>query len=693
MPLSVGAGAALSLALAMCGVGPIEWVLTWIWRIAVAAWADGDLKGGLVYVGGLAVFGGYGLSKWLPHVRAAWRRRPSDVVIGEAGLTVSGGAHDGLKVVWAELGQPRTVDAASKLRLAARGAHYDLAESTNAYEAQSVAALRDAIESTSYARREPTVGGEQAFGCEHCGAPVTPVDDERATCAYCRTERAVAPELRERIRAATTVRDTRPRVEKLVTKLLKQPGAASARRRLIAAGVLMALAWVATYALYYRQAWTADVVRFGTLNAIWFFPYVTIAGLFLVLRASLVDRFALGLLTLGFGARKGPGGTALCHECAAALPPAAEHVVVRCVFCKTDNVMGIDLRDTAHRTSGEKRTLEATLRTRTRARLLWGVGGLILAAGVLGYAKDLFVEGTEKATFTKVIEPAKKGKQIWDVGLAMRMPAATRDNEKMLIIVVEAEAAEPYVGLTSLSPGAPRPEKLWSAKDLRDPTWLDADRYLVVAGDGDEEVLHLASVKNGRLRIVHRAPALARPSVARDENRFVLAQKKEDKWQLVLIHLDGSEAPRVLAPGRDPAWHPLEDVIAYVSDDRIWWLRLAELEPKNLIKPDDHVYRDPAWSPCGGWLVFGSNEGWERYEDGRADVTSNLVAVTWSLKHAKHAKNQWWKLTEGSAAATKPSWDTFGIWFQTDQYGEDQIFQARLGLRELWANPACPWAK
>lgn len=697
MPLSVGAGAALSLAIAMAGVGPIEWSLTWAYRIAAAVWTDGDYKAGLVFGIGLAVLLWFGLSKWLPHVRSLRRRQPSDIVLGANGIAIEGGVHDGLKLAWSELGRPRTADAPGKLRLAARNTHYDLAEGEFADERRSIEALRAAIEATSFEEVAPTHDGDRAFSCDNCGAPVTPIDGEMATCAYCNTPKAVAPDLRERIRAANTVRDARPRVERLVHKLMKQPGAKAARRRLIIAGALMALSWAATFALHYRQVHTADVVRFGTMSAIWLFPYAAITGVFLVLRASLVDRFALGLLTLGHGARRGPGGTSLCHECAAALPPAADHVVVRCVFCKTDNVVGLDLRDTAARKGHETQSLENTLRARTRARLLWGVGGLLLAVPVLAYAKDLFVEGTEKASFTTVTEPAKKGKQIWNLDQSITMPAATRDNEQMLVIVHEADAQTPWLGHMSLAPGAPRPSSLWSAPGLKHPAWVDADRYVVIATDGGEDALHLGSVKNGKLRIVHRAPALARPSFARDQNRFVIAEKQDDTWRLVLHWLDGSAEARPIADGRDPAWHPLDDVIAYVAPvdgrDRVHWLRLEEMKPYRLVKPDPFVHRHPTWSPCGGWIAFAHNEGWDAFEDGSEEGTFNLAAVTWSLKHAKRSGNQWWTLTHGSAAALHPTWDTFGIWFETDQYGEAQVFQARLGLKELWANPDCPHAK
>jgi len=278
----------------------------------------------------------------------------------------------------------------------------------------------------------------------------------------------------------------------------------------------------------------------------------------------------------------------------------------------------------------------------------------------------------------------------------LRMPAATRDGKQMLLIV-ETERAEPWVGLASLAQGAPRPRKLWSAPGLKDPAWVDSERYLVVSREGGEDVLHLASSKRGPLRVLHRAPDLARPSLARDQKRLVIAERRGESWRLVLLGLDPSTEPRVLVEGRTPAWHPLDDVIAYVQAvegrDKVHWLSLADGLPRQLVKPNPFAHRDPTWSPCGGWIAFGSNEGWDEFAEGGESTTWNLMAVTWSLRYAKRTETQWWRLTTGSAAATRPSWDSYGLWFETDQFAEAQVFQARLGLSELWANPACPHAK
>jgi hypothetical protein len=84
----------------------------------------------------------------------------------------------------------------------------------------------------------------------------------------------------------------------------------------------------------------------------------------------LANRRALSLVSLRFGAmpplREGdPYG---CRQCAAPLPKREGRVVVGCLYCGAENVVGTDLRRAGARAKGQERSVMDALRHRRRAR-------------------------------------------------------------------------------------------------------------------------------------------------------------------------------------------------------------------------------------------------------------------------------------------------------------------------------------
>jgi hypothetical protein len=139
-----------------------------------------------------------------------------------------------------------------------------------------------------------------------------------------------------------------------------------------------------------------------------------VAGALLVLvmfvlgRAALASRRALRLVAAGFGARAPtqPGGAPGCRRCGGPLPPS-ESVIVDCVFCDADNVLGIDARAQVAPTQAHQRSLSDVVRARDRERLRWrGTAVAVLPIAVLagGMAAASYSVGRELAETLQACE-------------------------------------------------------------------------------------------------------------------------------------------------------------------------------------------------------------------------------------------------------------------------------------------------
>jgi hypothetical protein len=167
-------------------------------------------------------------------------------------------------------------------------------------------------------------------------------------------------------------------------------------RILFVVGVPMMLVWPIAFAIGAVRGLLRDV---DAVDFLWLalFPMATILALFFILRAQLVDRQALKLLTLNFGASEPdkPGDPYRCRGCKAPLPDAQDKIVVRCAYCSADNILGLDLRRDAAPATEEAKGLEDAVAQRSRERWLWrfltGFAGLLLLVGVGSLALGLGV--------------------------------------------------------------------------------------------------------------------------------------------------------------------------------------------------------------------------------------------------------------------------------------------------------------
>ncbi len=202
------------------------------------------------------------------------------------------------------------------------------------------------------------------------------------------------------MRAARDFSGARAVTERLIEGLLKQPGADRVNKLLLGFGIPMMLVWPTAFAV---GAWRGVLREIDPVDFLWLglFPMATILALFFILRAQLVDRQALKLLTLNFGAKEPAkaGDPYMCRLCSAPLPDAAGKVVVRCAYCSADNVLGLDLRREAAQGVEEAQGLEGAIAQRSKERLLWrfltGVAAILLLVGVGSLAAGLGVTPLE----------------------------------------------------------------------------------------------------------------------------------------------------------------------------------------------------------------------------------------------------------------------------------------------------------
>lgn len=675
MPLSVGAGAARQVAIGAVAVVPVEWAGDKLYYFAHHWLADGGgWNAGFFLVAGvlLAIAAAAALWVWI-RAQEAWNERPSDLLLSPEGVTVEGGPHDGWSVPWSELDREgtRVEHMLFKLRTVG-GEERTLGRARFNTEEQSLAALAQTLKESRYDADPEPEEGAHTFACDNCGAPLCPDDADEVECAYCRTKNAVPPELRERIRAARTVRAEHDPLEARVRALLRQPGARRARIQLwIAGGAIIAASLLGLALQIYQHAHTG-ALTFSSVWSIWLFPLAFAGGAFLLLRASLVDRFALGLLTLGNGARRGPGGTLLCHQCGAALPAAGNKVIVRCVFCEADSVTGVDLRDLARRETGEAVSIARVLSTRRVSRALYGVGGVVLAVPLFAKAGRLYQSGAKTVLFTKTAGSLVSNQYfITDDEAAMTEPAARYDH--VLVIQRPAQGNPAVVFCDSMGTAI---ANVWRAPGLASPAWVDRKRYVVIARDGSEQALHLAPIAGGPGQIIYRAPALSHPSASPAGDRVIVGARLGGHWQLVIVPLAGG-APRALVAGRSPAWHPHSNVVAYIRNvgghSTLFTVDLDEkpLDPQQIYERVDIDEDDPAWSPCGRWLAYVTNKNWKKYDNGSARTTRNLAALHFSA--IAEGRGKWYALTQGSAAVHHPSWAGRQIWSEWDANDRSEV--------------------
>lgn len=345
--------------------------------------------------------------------------RASDILLDASGFSIAGGPLGGTTCAWSEVrsceitgGETRTAfrwlvmswltgrrvswvnNAArvlvKKLQIVREG-HKEplvLAEAEGD-EIASLEQLRDSILGTIAPPGEPPPLPQEVLTCPSCASPQVPIDAPRMPCSSCGHEIDVPAELQQRVRASRELGESGGTPAALVQALVDQP---SGRRAgvVIAAGrklmvwiqpVAIGL-WIAMYV--HSTGWDAQaggtaVVRVAP-NDDGLFLYdlgllaLVVVGAFAIAwsvgHAYIGNRQALRMLVDHFGAvaPAKPGAASTCRHCSAPLP-ASSVLLVRCVYCATENVLGVDPRPAAMRHKQDTLDLRRALRRRRRAQL------------------------------------------------------------------------------------------------------------------------------------------------------------------------------------------------------------------------------------------------------------------------------------------------------------------------------------
>jgi DNA-directed RNA polymerase subunit RPC12/RpoP len=365
----------------------------------------------------------FALASALEAAERAKRDRPSDVLLSTSGLEVDGNREAARKLAWTQVYAEKCEIVADEPRLAVRwlvlswltlrkvpslvarervpvcrlrlplraSGHVDLAEAEGD-ERASLEALRDSIRSAGAPQTETAAPPlpPEILRCSNCGAPQVPVDQESAPCPFCGHGVSMPEALRQKLRAVGELRADDVASTRLVARLLSQPTARSAARLLWLGRKL--LVWVQPAALVYlcvlvyhqtearsssdgpyvaRVSPGDDPVFFYDLAALAAVIAVAFLVVWSALAAYFANRNALRVLAESFGAvpPTKPGVPSTCRLCGAPLPGTAAELLVRCVYCSAQNVLGVDPRPAAARQRRQHGDLQASFASRRRARI------------------------------------------------------------------------------------------------------------------------------------------------------------------------------------------------------------------------------------------------------------------------------------------------------------------------------------
>ncbi len=602
------------------------------------------------------------------------RARPSDAVLDEAGLRVEGGKHGGITLAWTQLDPQRcslrdvtnkeltlgdmykseqesTGTAMTHLVVEREGQPaLVLAEAEAPEERESLAALYTSIQVGAW-RGE--VGEEdvtrEVVRCAACGAAVVPGQEERVKCHRCGEPVEMPAEVRQRVRVADEGRSARGAAAGLVTRLIDQPGATRTNLLFVLGGAAMLLAWPASLAIgiwdYTRE--DLDAARVLSLLV---FPLAMIPGLYALLRVQLVDRFALRLLTLDLGARepKRTGDPYGCHACGGPLVVRQDEVVVRCVYCDADNVLGLDLRARTGHAREAAKSLDAALAWRTRERRYWRWRlGPALALTLLG---ALLLWRATRATPQSHTLTAVGGvlERVTDHPGDEHMPSRAVDGR--LAVVRGAEELAVVVDGEKVGVGT------W-------PAW-DADGAVLALRGGS--VIRFADDAKGFLR-----PSFGL-GVTRIAGSGTLAVSFADGLVgVATVGLlgehgrDGGHA-RAGTRGRDAAVTADGQRLAFVRDvDGVAQVFSTTVGSTGWRQwtTDAAMKSQPTWAPDGRRLVWVVDAGTE------SDPQRNLWIAGDDGSPAR-------ALTDGDADADQPFWGADGwVYFAAHAYGRSDIFR------------------
>jgi hypothetical protein len=331
--------------------------------------------------------------------------RACDIVLGPAGARVDGGSRHGLALAWAEIVPQRCRvekmtgpngfdDGSGRHRLIV--GHVDgrdlvfaeAGDADDSHELRLICEEIQAVHAASAATPAAPDPSSRVLHCDRCGSAVPLADADVAACPMCRAAVAVPADLRVRFAEERAIVDARLDGQRHLRALLRQPTAAAVNR-----------VFAAVYALYVLLpllgAGALVVLRLRHFDPVYTVHlWLTCAGLCIavgVLAGRFEGRRMVVRSRLREFAARHDGGPR-CRSCNAALPVGdADLAIARCVYCRADNVLGIDLRPWARVEGGRRFSLSILRHVRgERVRDFWLKLGLSLGVALLAGARLLF---------------------------------------------------------------------------------------------------------------------------------------------------------------------------------------------------------------------------------------------------------------------------------------------------------------
>jgi TolB protein len=489
----------------------------------------------------------------------------------------------------------------------------------------------------------------------------------------------VAEDIRARIRAVLNRDTSRRQAERLVEKLVRQPGALRSSLAIVLVALPSLGVWLAVMGVAAGLYMLCFLRIFNGLLLI-IAAFAAIAGFFFLFRGQFTDRQALRLLTLHFSARAPAreGEPHRCRSCNAPLVEPPGSVLVACVYCGEENVLGLDARREAATQDSETASLEETLfqrrdeHRRWRWAAVWAMGLLALSAVLvlvsLGPPHDLAAQGNagdlERLTYDPMNEfspaPSPDGRLLlYD----LRVPEEEHDDAIMASGPDGAFRGTEYVG---------------ARQHARRPVWLpDGSGFLYVAepGNGRATLRHaLSAARFAPVRdLASAGHDIDRPSVSPDSKRvaYAAAETHRGGYYMYVATLDGVEKTK-LGAGLNPAWSPDGSVIAYTRTiNRYRQIMLRDPDGNGSVKAltsGSCHHEDATWSGDGAFIGYIANCG----HRGSSSPIWNLFVM-----RADGSGVQ--QLTDGTADMEQPVWGGDFVYFSVNVAGNFDIWRVRLG--------------
>jgi len=645
-------------------------------------------------------FGGGMIAYARKHIRLALSERPSDILIGEGGIRIEGGRMNGFRATWADIEVVKIVARHEKLEIVEGdeekgqdnfwrlllelrdGSVVQLGSAEDPRERDSLEALRDSIRASIWRSTAPAEAQKAEprapLQCRGCGAPVVPAETETVRCPYCGTDARIPDDVRARIRAAHSRDENQRKSEKLIQKLVNQPGALRTSFFVFLAAIPSICAWPAAlvgcvilYALCFLRVWNGLLIAIATFGII--------AALYYLVRGQLTDRQALRLLTLGFAARapKVAGGAHRCRKCNGPLAPPPGSVLAHCAYCGVENILGLDARGEAKQSETQASSLDEALYRRTLERQRWRYSAIFAIALLVVSAVLVRVTAHPPYPIQATGHATALTRITYDPFNEFQPKLSPDGKELLYDLRVPGEESDESI-MSAPATGAFRGTEMTREKlHAMRPLWLaDASGFLYVASlqpDALRRVDSLTPYASSRDLYTFDYD-IDVPSLAPDGKRFVFAasKSKSSGWNMYVGTIDAG-ALVSLGGGINPAWSPDERHIAFsrsVNGYRQIFVTTfdgAQSVDATQLTKDSCDHEDPVYSPDGVYLAYVGNCG--RNSRGKKNV--------WDLYAMKSDGSGDEQLTDGQADVETPAWHGDFLYFSADVAGNYDIWRVK----------------